>query len=1034
MFKKGNNIFSLLVIILSIFMTSTSNIVNADSTSLGTSTPQTTATTSKDSGTTGTENTNGTIDAEGITNAAPTSTEGTTDTKSTDSSTSKIDDSTKQSSTTDWGNQLITEVQLQDSTGQPLTEFHQNDNMRAYWEFSTAKNGKNNVINKGDTMEVSVPKEIALSNNDSANVYQKGTSTILGTAALSKDSRTITVTFNDTAASLSKNSEVTGSFWVNVNWDVNNTTVGKDINLDWTNQGSAQNNPGSTGTANIKPSVPDATEELYKYGGFIDKTIQWTVRINYAGDTIDNAVYKDFIGPNQTLLEDADHPVKIYSATANHDTGEITADSNNLMAGKQITKTSDGFTVDLGTITHTVMIVYYTSVDNYDNLSNYYGNTGDLYSNKTEIQNVPVNISTNKLGSDAGAGSAITSITGHKIWSVPDGTKIPSQVTINLLDNNDTVVRHQNVSKDNDWFYEFNNLPKYDSNGTEIKYTVSEDTVKGFTGLPTGNHDITNILTPDTSKIKITKIWHDGNDKYNMRPESIAVGIFAGSNNEQKELADKQSNTAVLKANDGADNWSHTWTGFTNPDDIWYVSELEPSQSSTDTPYIIGDTQNVFGNEYNKTITNTLATNFTVKKVWDDNNNAKKARPDSIKVQLYANDKVSGDPVTLSADKDWTYKFSRLPKFDDNDNEIKYTAKETNVPEGYSTSKPSIENNNTIDQTETITNTYKSTTPETTQVNVNKVWKDNKSTHNPITVHLLADDKDTGKTVKLSDDNNWSGSFTNLDKQANGKDITYKVKEDTPTGYTSKISNPDGTNNFTITNTPTQTTPTTRSFTVKKVWADGKANHNAVEVYLTKNGTKTGEPIPLNEKNGWSYTWNDLAINDGDKAIEYSAIEDPVPDGYVANTDTTNDGVQITNTAKPTTDEKTSLTVTKSWNDEDNKDKLQPSSVTVKLLANDKDTGKSITLDKGNNWTDTFKNLDKKVNDKDVIYTVQENKVADYDASYDYSKTSNLVKITNKHTPKSVTPSDNKRTFTVVKKWLITTILVILVQVKSKFN
>ncbi|KRK81589.1 Collagen adhesin [Companilactobacillus bobalius DSM 19674] len=992
-------------------MTSTSNVVNADSTSLGASTPQTTATTSKDSGTTGTENTNGTTDAEGITNTAPTSTESTTD---TDSSTSKIDDSTKQSSTTDWGNQLITEVQLQDSTGNPLTEFHQNDNMRAYWEFSTAKNGKNNVINKGDTMEVSVPKEIALSNNDSANVYQKGTSTILGTANLSKDNRTITVTFNDTAASLSKNSEVTGSFWVNVNWDVNNTTVGKDIDLDWTNQGSAQNNPGSTGTANIKPSVPDATEELYKYGGFIDKTIQWTVRINYAGDTIDNAVYKDFIGPNQTLLDDAEHPVKIYSATANHDTGEITADSNNLMAGKEITKTNDGFTVDLGTITHTVMIVYYTSVDNYDNLSNYYGNTGDLYSNKTEIQNVPVNISTNKLGSDAGAGSAITSITGHKIWSVPAGTVIPSQVTINLLDNNGTVVRHQNVSKDNDWFYEFNNLPKYDSNGTEIKYTVSEDAVKGFTGLPTGNHDITNILTPDTSTIKITKIWHDGNNKYNMRPNSIKVGLYGDSNNKQTKLANNQSNEATLTATDN--NWSHTWTGFTNPTDIWYISELDPDQSSTNTPYIISKTQDALGNKYEKTITNTLATNFTVKKVWDDNNNTKKARPDSIKIQLYANDKTSGDPVTLDSTNGWTHSFSRLPKFDDNDKEITYTAKETSVPEGYS-STSSIKDSDTTHQTETITNTYKSTTPETTQVKVNKVWKDTntKPTHDPITVHLLADDKDTGKTVKLSDSNTWSDSFTNLDKQANGKDITYTVKEDTPTGYDSAISKADGTNDFTITNTPTQTTPTTRSFTVKKVWADGKTNHDAVEVYLTKNGTKTGEPVPLNKDNNWSYTWNDLAINNDDKAIEYSAIEDPVPDGYVANIDTTNDGVQITNTAKPTTDEKTSLTVTKSWNDEDNKDKLQPSSVTVKLLANDKDTGKSITLNKGNNWTDTFKNLDKKDNDKDVTYSVKENDVSGYEASYKFTD-SNHVTIINTHTPKSVTPSDNKRTFTVVKK------------------
>src|SRR5699024_6189403 len=228
---------------------------------------------------------------------------------------------------------------------------------------------------------------------------------------------------------------------------------------------------------------------------------------------------------------------------------------------------------------------------------------------------------------------------------------------------------------------------------------------------------------------------------------------------------------------------------------------------------------------------------------------------------------------------------------------------------------------NINDTEETITNTYKSTTPETTQVNVNKVWKDNKSTHNPITVHLLADDKDTGKTVKLHE-NNWSGSFTNLDKQANGKDITYSVKEDTPTDYDFAVNRLNDTNNFTITNTPKKTT----------------------------------------------------------------------------------------------TDEKTSLTVTKSWNDENDKDGIRPDSVKVNLLADGKDTGKTITLNEDNNWTNAFKNLDKKINDKDIHYTVKENDVSGYKVSPDPVYTdSTHVTITNKHTPKSVTPSDNKRTFTVVK-------------------
>jgi hypothetical protein len=81
MFKKGNNIFSLLIIILSVLMTSSSYIVKADNTDTGTA------------------------------STAP----------------------------KDWGDSLITKGQLQDLNGKPLTEFNQNQSMRAYWEFSNQK-------------------------------------------------------------------------------------------------------------------------------------------------------------------------------------------------------------------------------------------------------------------------------------------------------------------------------------------------------------------------------------------------------------------------------------------------------------------------------------------------------------------------------------------------------------------------------------------------------------------------------------------------------------------------------------------------------------------------------------------------------------------------------------------------------------------------------------------------------------------------------------------------------------------------------
>lgn len=72
-------------------------------------------------------------------------------------------------------------------------------------------------------------------------------------------------------------------------------------------------------------------------------------------------------------------------------------------------------------------------------------------------------------------------ISGQKIWddvNDKDGLR-PDTVTINLLANG-VKVESTTTSEAEQWKYEFNNVPKY-SNGTEIKYTISEEEVKGYT-------------------------------------------------------------------------------------------------------------------------------------------------------------------------------------------------------------------------------------------------------------------------------------------------------------------------------------------------------------------------------------------------------------------------------------------------------------------------------------------------------------------------------------------------------------------------
>ncbi len=78
----------------------------------------------------------------------------------------------------------------------------------------------------------------------------------------------------------------------------------------------------------------------------------------------------------------------------------------------------------------------------------------------------------------------------------------------------------------------------------------------------------------------------------------------------------------------------------------------------------------------------------------------------------------------------------------------------------------------------TITNSY---TPGKTEVPVKKVWddKNNQDGKRPasVTVKLLADGQDTGKTLELNKENNWSGNFTDLDVNKVGKAIKYTIEE-----------------------------------------------------------------------------------------------------------------------------------------------------------------------------------------------------------------------------------------------------------------
>jgi LPXTG-motif cell wall-anchored protein len=96
-------------------------------------------------------------------------------------------------------------------------------------------------------------------------------------------------------------------------------------------------------------------------------------------------------------------------------------------------------------------------------------------------------------------------------------------------------------------------------------------------------------------------------------------------------------------------------------------------------------------------------------------------------------------------------------------------------------------------------------------------------------IELVKNGEETGKTLVLNEDNNWKGSFKDLDKyDENGNEIEYTVKENT-NSYQVVIES-DGNGGFIVTNYP-------KNYSRKTNTKNKKTTNKTTNV----NGPKTGD-------------------------------------------------------------------------------------------------------------------------------------------------------------------------------------------------
>ena len=305
------------------------------------------------------------------------------------------------------------------------------------------------------------------------------------------------------------------------------------------------------------------------------------------------------------------------------------------------------------------------------------------------------------------------SIPVKKVWvdnDNQDGIR-PTTIELILKANGTETQRTTLTGEGNEWAYTFSDLPKY-SSGTEITYTVEEEGAPNtYASLTTGSisagFTITNTYTPGNTSVSVEKVWNDNDNQDGIRPDSVSVSLIANG--------DESNPVQTVDLNE-SNGWGYTFTDLpekANGEDITYtvientkIEGYTTTITNNNTTSTSGEIQTTLASEY--IITNTHETDLTsvkVTKVWQDDSNADKVRPESVKVQLYkvtesGNVAVEGREVTLSAENNWTYTFENLQANEDG-NPINYTVEEVQVPTGYTASV-----SGTMEDGYIITNTH----------------------------------------------------------------------------------------------------------------------------------------------------------------------------------------------------------------------------------------------------------------------------------------------------------------------------------------
>lgn len=583
------------------------------------------------------------------------------------------------------------------------------------------------------------------------------------------------------------------------------------------------------------------------------------------------------------------------------------------------------------------------------------------------------------------------------------------------------------------WTKKWENLSVDDGNGNEYVYTVEEVPVANYDSEVKYSTDGKTITVSNTYKSKIVSVqkkWSGDSKVKDSRP-TVEIQLYRDGTEygEPKELTEEG-------------DWYCEWLNLpfehlengVMTEYVYTIDEINVGSDYTCSTTSETRAQNnkLRENETKYTVTNTYHPKakkvVTVNKDWVGDEGLG-IRPSEVSVKLSGTNGTEETQV-LNEENSWSYTWSDLVAADSDGNEIKYTVEEIDVDANYTSRPDFTEDGNTINYF--ITNECNIKTelePDETEISVSKVWVDNgnaKGKRYPITVELSTTDSEGNtvtETAVLSEINHWAKTWSHLKKYDDNVQYTYSVRElpsdnansEYYVSSTKQSTTSNGGTHYTITNTYKDQT-----VSVQKEWddknnADGK-RPSEITVQLKQNGTSYGEAKKLNSGNKWYEEWPDLPyehlVNGGMVKYDYTVEEITVaeyetsyePPSFDANTNET--GYVITNTYTPKP--KKTITITKLWDDNEDKAGVRPGSIEVELVRDsDGEVVGTGTLNDENEWYCEW-SVDLYEDDGVTVrnYTAKETgKIPNYKPSSDKTKESstktNFV-ITNTYAPAKI--------------------------------